>query len=311
MTVELDYMEYADSAAAQVAYVSDGYTSDLLTGGTPSVDSEYPGGGYDASKACDDNVGGTLWQTDDAVFPHWWKYDFGVGVTKIITKLRTKPYYTADSGMLKDFTLQGSNNDSDWTDIYSGQVANADDWDDFTFTNITAYRYYRIYITTTWNATYPNYAGAWEFEMMENTLQCYSESTIKQQGSYSLKVVAAQTGSLNDTLTNTLGAGIDLSNQNTLKFDIRASRTGSNIKIGIHDSGGTTTEITPNITVADVFQTVTWDISSVSNANKDDIDSIIITIVNADAANTFYLDDMYAEIVGGIMTIRTKYWGDI
>lgn len=36
------------------------------------------------------------------------------------------------------------------------------------------------------------------------SLQCYSESTIKQQGSYSLKVLARQTDSLNDTLTRTI-----------------------------------------------------------------------------------------------------------
>lgn len=36
-----------------------------------------------------------------------------------------------------------------------------------------------------------------------SNFQSYSESTIKQQGSYSLKVVAAQTDSLNDTLTKT------------------------------------------------------------------------------------------------------------
>ena len=37
--------------------------------------------------------------------------------------------------------------------------------------------------------------------------------------------------------------------------------------------------------------------SAVSNANKDAIDSIIITIVNADAANTFYIDNMYPYII--------------
>ncbi|MEO5355339.1 MAG: tail fiber domain-containing protein, partial [Magnetococcus sp. XQGC-1] len=69
------------------------------------------------------------------------------------------------------------------------------------------------------------------------------------------------------------------------------------LNIGIHDSGGTTTEITPNITSADTYQSVTWDISGVSNANKDAIDQIIITIVNASAANTFYIDNM--RIGGG------------
>jgi len=124
-------------------------------------------------------------------------------------------------------------------------------------------------------------------------LNSYSESTIISQGTYALKVVALITDSLNDTLTRTVSPTIDLSGIDTLKFDIRSSRTGAHIKIGIHDSGGTTTEITPNITSANAWQTVTWDISGVSDANKNDIDSIIITIVNADATNTFYLDNFF------------------
>jgi hypothetical protein len=130
-----------------------------------------------------------------------------------------------------------------------------------------------------------------------NHLQCYSESTLKTQGSYSLKGVALKTNSLNDTLTRTVSPTIDLSNINTIKFDIYASRTGSNIKIGIRDSGGTTTEITPNITQANTWQTVTWDISGVSNANKDAIDRIIVTIVNADSSNTFYLDNFEEKLL--------------
>ena len=90
---------------------------------------------------------------------------------------------------------------------------------------------------------------------------------------------------------------IDLTGQTAIKYDIYASRTGSNIKIGIHDSGGTTSEHTANISSTGEWETQTWDISGVSNANKDAIDSIIVTIVNADAANTFYIDNMYAEKV--------------
>jgi len=122
--------------------------------------------------------------------------------------------------------------------------------------------------------------------------QSYSESTIKTQGSYSLKGVAVITDSLNDTLTRTLADNLDLSNSEAIEYDIYALRTGSNIKIGIHDSGGTTTEHTANVASSNTNQTESWDISGVSDANKDDIDSIIITIMNADAANTFYLDDI-------------------
>jgi len=128
--------------------------------------------------------------------------------------------------------------------------------------------------------------------------QCYSESSVKQQGSYSLKITAKQTESLNDTLTRTVSPTIDLSGQTKIKLDVRASRTGSNFKIGFHDSGGTTTEHTVNIASADTWQTEEWDISGVANADKDAIDSIIITILNADAENEIYVDNMYATVEG-------------
>jgi len=123
-------------------------------------------------------------------------------------------------------------------------------------------------------------------------LTCFSEATIKEQGSYALKGVTVITDSLDDTLTRTLSDNLDLSNSESIEYDIYALRTGSNIKIGIHDSGGTTTEHTANVASSNTNQTESWDISGVSDANKDDIDSIIITIMNADAANTFYLDDI-------------------
>ncbi|MCE5214024.1 MAG: hypothetical protein LLF83_04815 [Methanobacterium sp.] len=125
-------------------------------------------------------------------------------------------------------------------------------------------------------------------------LQSFSEATIKTQGSYSLKASAVVTSSLNKTLTRTIASPIDLSSMSSISFDIYALRTGANIKIGIKDSGGTITEITPSVITSNSWQTITWDISAVSNVNKDAIDSIIITVVNADSDNLFYIDNMYA-----------------
>jgi hypothetical protein len=84
---------------------------------------------------------------------------------------------------------------------------------------------------------------------------------------------------------------IDLTGIKILTFDIRAHRTGVNISIGIHQFTGGTTEIIPDILVADVFQTVLWDISAVPNNQKDKIDKIVIKIVDADEENTFYIDN--------------------
>jgi len=89
---------------------------------------------------------------------------------------------------------------------------------------------------------------------------------------------------------------VNLSDIDEVRFDIRSSRTGSNIKVGLHNSNGTTTEITPNILVADTFQRVNIDLSGVTNTNKNAIDRIIVTIVNADAENVFYIDDFYVSV---------------
>ena len=67
-------------------------------------------------------------------------------------------------------------------------------------------------------------------------LESYSESTIKTQGSYALKAAAAITDSLNKTLTHTFSPSVDLSGVNILKLDMRASRTGANIKVGLNNS---------------------------------------------------------------------------
>ena len=121
-------------------------------------------------------------------------------------------------------------------------------------------------------------------------LQSYSESTIKTQGSYALKAVAAITDSLNKTLTHTFAVNSDLTGVNKLRIDDYALRTGSNYKIGLHDTGGTTTEYTPNILSSNTWQTDYIDLSAVTDANKDNIDTCTITITNADSANTIILD---------------------
>ena len=150
--------------------------------------------------------------------------------------------------------------------------------------------------TRTWDLWFKVYVQG-------KNLQSYSEATIKTQGTYALKGIAAITDSLNKILTRVVSPTIDLSGLSQIKFDIRSSRTGSNIKIGLHDSGGTTTEITPNILSANTFQEVIIPLQNVINANKDVIDSIIITILNADAANTFYIDNMFGFYISQTVMI--------
>jgi len=137
-------------------------------------------------------------------------------------------------------------------------------------------------------------AGTSTSDIIGGSLQCYSEATIKTQGSYSLKGIAAITSSLNKTLTRTVSPTIDLSDKNTIKYWAYALRTGSNFKIGWRDSGLNVIEHTPNIIQSNTWEEQTVDISAVTNADKDAIDRIIFTVLNADAANIIYLDKMFS-----------------
>jgi len=300
----IDYMEYSSDELAQAAYVSSDpgeYGSDV----TPKMTSNTePSGVASASKeyaaayfAFDNTIGiNNKWFTASEA-PGWLQYQFPT--SKVIARYTLQD--NNESGYQdrnpKDWTFKGSNNGSDWTtlDTQSGITFTQNEKKTFSFSNLTPYTYYRIEITKIDGG-----AGIaiGEMEMMETTtiLQCYSEATIKQQGSYSLKGIAKQTDSLDETLTRTVSPTIDLSGFKTISYDMRASRTGSNIKIGIHNSNGTITETTPNVGAPSMWETPQWDISGVADANKNAIDQIIITIVNADRDNTFYLDNIFAKL---------------
>ena len=125
-------------------------------------------------------------------------------------------------------------------------------------------------------------------------LQVYSESSIKTEGDYAMKVIAVAGDSLLDSIERTYSPALDLSDLNLLTLKMRASRTGPNIRFDLHDSGGAVFSITPTIDPADSYQTIAMDLSSVPNVDKDAIDSVSMTILDASASNTIYLDEWIA-----------------
>lgn len=321
-TTPLDFMEYATDGAAQTAYVTNGteYTSQYppLQNDTYVKATTNGGGAYspyfctDPAKSLIDGTGSNSWLSASGSYTDQ-RFHIDLGAAFVVTRIYYEPNHESGAHTdysSKTFTFWGSNSatafaeltygdDTDWTQLTTDVsefvqhvAANTADPHYIAVTNSVAYRYYAIKISDSWGTTY---AGFRRIELQTTTLnlQSYSENTIKTEGYYSLKGVAAITDSLNKTLTRTVSPTINLSNKTRIAFDIYSSRTGSNLKIGIHDSGGTTTEITPNIASANTWQHVVWDISAVANANKDVIDSVIVTVINADAANTFYIDNIF------------------
>lgn len=304
--VVIDNMEYATDSAAQTAYVTNAALTQIdHATGSNIGDMTYREGVAAAFDGNTDQAQAASAGSDIMLLAHGYVgKDWGSGVSRIISQYKIYGANDAgyDNGNVAEtntitIKLYGSNSSpadgTDGTLLHTASFIN----DSYStnpktystgITTTTAYRYHWVYMTVS-NASLARNALLAEVEFFSYALQSYSESTIKTQGSYSLKGVAT-TSALNKTLTRTIGSPIDLSGVDTLYFYIRSNRTGSNIKIGIHDSGGTTTESTPNITDADTFQKVTIDLSGVADANKDAIDSLIVTIVNADSANTFYMD---------------------
>jgi len=66
-------------------------------------------------------------------------------------------------------------------------------------------------------------------------LQVYSEDTVKVQDIYSLKTIADQTDSLGDYVRRTFSPVLDLSDRETVKFQIRSNRIGTNIQFNAYN----------------------------------------------------------------------------
>lgn len=125
------------------------YGGNFARNGTPLASSYYTIGNssYPPDGAFD-GVLANQWQTPVGTTTGQLGYDLGAGVTRTAVKYRvTAASITAP----KDWTFEGSNNGSSWTtlDTRTSQTSWAVGAEsrDFTFTNTTAYRYYRINIS--------------------------------------------------------------------------------------------------------------------------------------------------------------------
>ena len=111
------------------------------------------------------------WFSKANELPVYLAYDFGVGVTKTITKYTILPFQ--DIQRQYDpytWTFQGSNNAVAWDTLdtqtaysFTGQAKSS-----FPISNTTAYRYYKLLITVVFGQGLGNqYAIIAEMEMME------------------------------------------------------------------------------------------------------------------------------------------------
>lgn len=145
------------------------YGGNFARNGTPSASSYYTIGNssYPPDGAFD-GVLANQWQTPVSTTTGTLTYDLGASVTRTAVKYRlTAPSIAAP----KDWTFEGSNNGSSWTtlDTRTSQTAWAVGGEsrNFTFSNSTAYRYYRLNVTA-------NNTGT---QLFVNALEMFEAST--------------------------------------------------------------------------------------------------------------------------------------
>lgn len=88
----------------------------------------------------------TYWETRTAL-PQW--IQCALLEPKAVNKFR---YYSGASYRIRAYKLEASNDLSNWTELWSGENANATGWNEYTFVNTTAYKYYRWTVTSLWTA---------------------------------------------------------------------------------------------------------------------------------------------------------------
>ena len=141
-------------------------------------------------------------------------------------------------------------------------------------------------------------------------MECYSEndSVNVNEGTYALKIICANGAiTLDDTIVNTI-TSIDLSaaTHDTILLDIKASRAGTNIQLGIDEVGGdySGSGKLQDITVSseNEWETLALDFSSVTDANKNAIVLLALKFTDTDATNIVYIDNIRPALTSATWT---------
>lgn len=146
--VETDQASGGTALSGGDAAASSDSVPTMTSNTAPSGVVSANGASSPAWQAFNDNTADSFWQYN-AALPHWLKYDFGASNEKVIVKYTINAHSSVPNRTPKDFKLQGSNDDSAWTDLdtQTGQTFSGNETKIYTFSNSTAYRYYRLYIT--------------------------------------------------------------------------------------------------------------------------------------------------------------------
>lgn len=100
----------------------------------------------------------SFWTSDlPEPLPAWLRYEFGLETKQIITEVSIKSNFSGDvQGLPKDFKIQATDDGENWVDLHT---VVGESWVDegpkiYSFSNSTAYAFYRLYFTDTSGGSY-------------------------------------------------------------------------------------------------------------------------------------------------------------
>jgi hypothetical protein len=119
-----------------------------------------------------------------------------------------------------------------------------------------------------------------------------SEATIKQDGSYSLKL-SANTLALGDTLVKTFGRKPNLSGRSTLYINARCSRLGDNLGLTLTNEDGFEITTTISVDVINTWEVFEVDLTSIPDAYRGRIETLTFEVLDASSTTIWYIDNIY------------------
>lgn len=268
--VTIDLYEYSSDGNAQTAYVSNAKSfssqyptshNDTYVKATSKYSTNYwPYYATNPAKSLTGGMSTNSWYSsgpyNQAAINQRFHIDLGSAIR--VNRIYYENFHNSGGSTgdgIKDFTLWGSNSSSDfsdltyandgtWVQLTTSQStfdqhtgSNVVDPKYITVTNTTEYRYYAIKIQSAWTGGASGYVGVRRIELQSGLpLEVYSEATIKEEGSYSLKSVAKKTQALNKRIVKTFASPIDLTGLNYITLSNRSNRTGTNLKATFKNS---------------------------------------------------------------------------
>ena len=127
-------------------------------------------------------------------------------------------------------------------------------------------------------------------------VECYFDDAVYNQGTYAIRVIVKAAASVANFLRHSYSSDLDISGLDSIKIDLRSTFVGTTaVHFKFHSKlSGDWTSQTETISVENTWETKTFDISSIAQNLREDVDRLEITFEDKASDYMVYIDNMFA-----------------